>query len=303
MNFDAKDILLFALSLFLVWYLYRLTTAFRANRADPIPGTSAAPNAPTIATGFVTNFFDTLGIGSFATTTAIFRQFRMVRDEFVPGTLNVGHTIGAIMQAFIFTKLVPVEARTLILMIGAAVVGAFLGAGVVSNWPRRRIQIGMGVCLLGAAALLTIKVLNVGPAGGDLLALTGPKLVIAIAVNMTLGALMTLGIGLYAPCLILVAMLGMDPHAAFPIMMGSCAFLMPVASDRFMRKRRYDPGASVGLVIGSIFAVPIAAFIVQQMNLVVIMWLVIVVVVYAAVGLLRAALREAPAVAEGVPTP
>ena len=301
MTFDAKDILLFALSLFTAWYLYRLAAAFRANRADPIAGASVDPNAATITTGFVTNFFDTLGIGSFATTTAIFRQWKMVRDELVPGTLNVGHTIGAILQAFFFTKLVPVDARTLILMIGAAVAGAWLGAGVVSSWPRRRIQIGMGACLLGAATLMLLGVLNLVPAGGELLALTGPKLVIAIAVNMTLGALMTLGIGLYAPCLILVSMLGMNPVAAFPIMMGSCAFLMPVASDRFMRARRYDPGASLGLLIGSIPAVVIVVYIVKSLPLVAVRWLVIVVVVYAAVGLLRAAMKGSPAAAEGMP--
>ncbi len=155
MNFDAKDILLLALAAFTAWYLYRLTMAFRANRADPIPGASVSAERRhrrhRIRHELLRHAGDRIVRDDDRDLSAIGRWCAM---NSCPGTLNVGHTIGAIMQAFIFTKLVPVEARTLILMIGAAVVGAFLGAGVVSSWPRRRIQIGMGACLLGAAIML-----------------------------------------------------------------------------------------------------------------------------------------------------
>src|SRR5262249_32562112 len=155
---------------------------------------------------------------------------KKVRDEMIPGTLNVGHTPPTIVQAYIFTKLVPVEPMTLILMIAAAVLGSFLRASVVSGWSRRRVQVGMGSALLAAAPLMLLPQLKRSPAGGTLLALEGPKLAIGLVGNLVLGALMTMGIGLYAPCMILVYLLGMTPLAAFPIMMGSCAFLMPVAS-------------------------------------------------------------------------
>ena len=120
-------------------------------------------------------------------------------------------------------------------MMAASAIGAWLGAGIVARLPRRAIQIGMGVALSVAAILFALMNLKLMPSGGAALELTGATLAVAVAINFVLGALMTLGIGLYAPCLILVSLLGMNPLAAFPIMMGSCAVLMPVASLRFMR--------------------------------------------------------------------
>ncbi len=252
----------------------------------------AAPTLLEVGIGFITNFFDTLGIGSFAPTTSMFKLWRLVPDERIPGTLNVGHTLPTILEAFIFIAIVRVDATTMILMILAAIAGAYLGAGVVSRWPRRFVQIGMGVALLAAATLFLMSNLHLFPAGGDALALEGPRLWFAVAGNFCLGALMTLGIGLYAPCLILVSMLGMNPLAAFPIMMGSCAFLMPIASLRFIRFDRFSLRAALGLAIGGLPAVAIAAFLVKSLPLVWVRWLVIIVVVYAAVAMLRSALIE-----------
>jgi len=150
----------------------------------------------------------------------------------------------------------------------------------------------MGIALFTAALLLAMTLANRNPTGGTLLELTGAKLVLAFAGNALLGALMTLGIGLYAPCMIMIYLLGMDPKAAFPIMMGSCAFLMPVASARFVRERSFDLRASLGLLLGGIPAVLIAAFIVKSLPLTVVRWLVLVVVLYTATGLVRAARRE-----------
>jgi uncharacterized membrane protein YfcA len=104
-----------------------------------------------------------------------------------------------------------------------------------------------------------------------------------------LGALMTLGIGLYAPCLILISLLGMSPLAAFPIMMGSCALLMPVAAVRFIKACRYNLRASVALSIGGVPGVLIAAYIVKHLALLWLQWLVVVVVTYAALTMLRSA--------------
>jgi uncharacterized membrane protein YfcA len=286
---NPRNALLVVLALVALSYVVLVV---RASRRGAQAGDPASPNALGIATGFVTNFFDTLGIGSFATTTAIFRKWSMVRDEQIPGTLNVGHTIPTIVQAFIFTTLVPVDPKTLILLIVAAVLGAWIGAGVVAKWPRRRIQLGMAIALFVFATLLILKIANRNPTGGVLLELTGTKLLVAFTGNFVLGMLMTLGIGLYAPCMIMIYLLGMDPKAAFPIMMGSCAFLMPVASARFIRERSFDLRASLGLLVGGIPAVLIAAFIVKSLPLSVIGPLVVVVVLYAAIGLLRAARRE-----------
>ncbi|HSB10094.1 MAG TPA: TSUP family transporter [Blastocatellia bacterium] len=244
------------------------------------------------AIGFVTTFFDTLGIGSFATTTSLFKLRNLVKDEVLPGTLNVGLTLPTIAQAFIYIAIVEVEMMTLILLITASVLGMWLGAGIVSGWPRRNIQIGMGVALLVAATLLLMSIFSKEAAGGLALDLHGIKLWVGIAGNFTLGALMSMGIGLYGPCLIMISLLGMDPRAAFPIMMGSCAFLMPVGSVRFVRKGSYDVRASLGLGLGGIPAVLIAAFIVKSLDLYYVRWLVVVVVVYTALSMLRSAAFE-----------
>ena len=275
---DAKTLLFVGLGVMLVIYS---ATVFR--------GGLVRPTALQSAIGFVTAFFDTLGIGSFATTTAVYKLRNMVPVKLIPGTLNVGHALSTIVQAFIYTKLVPVDPTTLILMIAAASIGSWLGAGVVVHWPRRKIQIGMGIALMGAAALMLMSQFNIGPGGGDALGLSGARLGIGLAGNFVLGMLMMLGIGLYAPCMILVSLLGMAPTAAFPIMMGSCAFLMPVSSIRFVRTRTYHAQAALGLALAGFPAVLIAAYLVQALPLGAVRWLVVVVVVYTSLNMLTTA--------------
>jgi uncharacterized membrane protein YfcA len=209
--------------------------------------------------------------------------------KLIPGTLNVGHTLPTIAQAFIYTRIVPVESTTLVLMIVAAVAGSWLGAGVVVRWPRRRIQIGMGLALLAAAVLMLMTALHLFPSGGETLGLSGGRLVAGLAGNFMLGALMMLGIGLYGPCMILVYLLGMTPTAAFPIMMGSCAFLMPISTVQFVKTRTYHIQAALGLALGGLPAALIAALIVRSMSLDVVRWLVVVVVVYTAINMLLTA--------------
>lgn len=250
------------------------------------------PRPVHLGLGFVINFFDTLGIGSFAPTTAMYRLLKLVPDERIPGTMNVGHTIPTILQAFIYTRLISVEFQTLVTLIIASVIGAWLGAGVVAQWPRRKIQIGMGVALLVAAVLFTLTNLKIVAGGGEAIALSGPKLALAAVGNFGLGALMTLGIGLYGPSLIMISMLGMDPRVAFPIMMGSCAFLMVVAGIRFLKAGAYRQRAALGLTLGGLPAVLIAALIVKSLSLTTVRWLVVVVVLYTAATMLRAAYRR-----------
>jgi uncharacterized membrane protein YfcA len=264
------------------------------------PGELGAPTPLQTAIGFVTNFFDTLGIGSFAPTTALFRMWRLVPVEKIPGTLNVGSSLPAVVQAFIYIVIIEVDALTLTVLIAASVLGAWLGAGVVAGWPRRRVQIGMGLALLTASALLTAGSLQLVPAGGTAVTLRGTPLVLATLGNFMLGALMTLGIGLYGPCLIMLSLLGMNPKAVFPIMMGSCAFLMPTASIRFIREEAYSLRAALGLAIGGVPAVFLAAYVVKSLPLTAVRWIVIVVVLYTAVTLLVGALRERGASAPGV---
>ena len=248
---------------------------------------SAAPGSVHTGIGVLTDFLDTLGIGSFATTTTIYRLKRLVDDQKIPGTLNVGHALPTVAQACIYTTLVEVEFTTLVLLILAAIGGSWIGAAIVTGMPRRSIQRGMGVALLVAAVIMTLQALDRLPGGGEATALTGGRLALACGINFALGALMTLGIGLYAPCMIMVSLLGMNPTVAFPIMMGSCAFLMQIAGTQFIAKGRYDLKASMGLTLGGIPAVLVAAYLVRSLPLAAVRWLVVLVVIYTAVMLLR----------------
>jgi uncharacterized membrane protein YfcA len=268
--------------------------AERANVARGLAPATQPPTGDGLGIGFVANFFDTLGIGSFASTTAYVKFRSLVRDELLPGTLNVGHALPTITQAIIFTTAIAVAPLTLISMVAAAVAGGYLGAGVVARLPRRSIQLGMGIALLIAAAIFVMKVTGVLPPGGNALGLTGGVLVFAVVVNFLLGALMQLGIGLYAPCLMLVSLLGMNPIAAFPIMMASCACLMPVGSLKFIRERKYDKRLAIGLAIGGIPGVLLAAFVVKSLPMQWLYWLVVIVVLYAATLMLHSALQPQP---------
>jgi uncharacterized membrane protein YfcA len=248
-----------------------------------------------IGLGAVTNFLDTLGVGSFATTTAYIKLRKLVPDSFIPATLNVGHALPTIAQALIFIKLVQVDPRLLVACIVAAVSGAIVGAPIVQRTPVRVVQGFVGVALLIAAALFALKILQIGPAGGTALSLSGGLLVFAVAAHFVLGVLMMFGIGLYAPSLATLSLLGLNPAAAFPIMMGACAFLMPVSAIGFVRTDRIDLRVILGIAIGGIPAVLLAAFVVKSLPLVWLSWGVVVVVLYAAIMLLRSALRPSPA--------
>jgi uncharacterized membrane protein YfcA len=287
-----KLALFIALGVFGVLYVTVLAWAvLRARRTGH--GEEAKPTIFEVAIGFVTSFFDTLGIGSYAPTTAVLKLRSLVPDEKIPGTLNVGHTLATLAQAYIFITIVKVDMTTLVLMILAACLGSWLGAGFVAKASRRKIQIGMGLALLGAATLFLLKIFNVGPPAGDSLGLAGWKLGAGFAGNFVLGALMEVGVGLYGPCIILVSLLGMNLKAAFPIMMGSCAFLMPVGSVKFIQGGRYSLRTTLGLALGGVPAVLLAAFIVKELPLTAMRWLVVVVVLYAAFSMLRSAFVEA----------
>jgi uncharacterized membrane protein YfcA len=280
-------------AIFVAAWARAVLAARRARTGERHPATDARfPTSTEIGIGAVTNFFDTLGIGSFATTTALFRLWRLVPDRIIPGTLNAGHTLPTVAQAYIFTTIIPVDVLTLFSMIGASVLGSWLGAGIVSHWSRRKVQFGMGIALLVAATLMFMTQLNLFPGGGEALGVRGARLAIAVVGNFMLGALMTLGIGLYAPCMIMVSLLGMNPRAAFPIMMGSCAFLMPVGSLRFIREQSYSLCAALGLALGGVPGVLIAAYIVRQLPLGAVRWLVIAVVVYTSITMLMSASAE-----------
>ncbi len=283
---DPVKALLVALALFAVFYLYTWYKGAQRKLDEGFPGPLD------MAIGFIANFLDTLGIGSYATTTAMFKAWKLVKDEWIPGTLNIGHTIPTIAQGFIFIGAVAVDPVTLVGMIAAAFVGAFFGAKVVCSWPRRNIQIGMGSALLVGAGLYAAKNLGYLTSKGEAIGVAGGMLLFAIVVQILLGALMTIGIGLYAPCMLLVSFIGMNERAAFPIMMGSCAFLMTGATKPFVDKGSYSLKSALGLAIGGLPAVLIAAYVVKSLPLDTLRWGVAAVVLYTGITMLHAAATE-----------
>jgi uncharacterized membrane protein YfcA len=262
-----------------------LIAAWRAAAVRRAP--AARPGLLAVAIGFVTNFFDTLGIGSFATTTAAFRLTGLVADERIPGTLLVGHALPVIAQALIFTAVVEVNAMQMAILIACCVAGGWVGAGIVSSVSRRAIQLAMAVALLAAVVLMLAGMLGLIPAGGTATTFPPRAFIGAIAVSLVLGALLTVGIGNYAPSLIIFSLMGMNPQAAFPIMMGSGAFVATIAGVRFVRRGRFDTSAAIGLTIGGIPGVLIAAWFVWSLPLDYLRWLVLAVVLCTAASLLR----------------
>ena len=200
--------------------------------------------------GFVTNFFDTWGIGSFAPSQASFKFTKTSPDETVPGTLNVGDTLPVSIEALCFLGFVDIDPLTLVTMLIAAAAGAYIGAGIVSKWDLKTIRIVMAIFLVICAIVTVCRTASVGPFGiaGTAMGLSGIKLIIGIVGNFFLGAFMMVGLGLYSPCIALVSILGMHIGTAFPIMMGSCALLMNVSVFKFVKEGKYDRRATLMLM-------------------------------------------------------
>jgi uncharacterized membrane protein YfcA len=280
-------VLLVALSALALVYLAVLLVVARRRR-------QLQPSVEAIALGAVTNFFDTLGIGSFAPTTAYLKLRKLIPDGFLPATLNTGHALPTVAQALIFIRLIEVDPLLLAACIAAAVAGATFGTPLIVRLPVRAVQGIVGVAMLLAAGLYAFSNLGMLPAGGNALVLQQPAFTIAIAAHFVLGILMSFGIGLYAPSLVLLSLLGLNPTAAFPVMMGACAFLMPASGMRFARSERIDLRVALGLTLGGIPAVLLAAYVVRSLPLYTLRWGVVLVVLYAAIVLLREISTRSP---------
>jgi len=264
-----------------------LAQRVRASPIRVIPHVEAA-----VVAGAVINFFDTLGIGSFAPTTAYFKFRRLVPDRLIPPTLIAASALPAITQALIYVRVIKVDPTLLVVCIAAAVLGSWLGSSFALALPARPIRLAMGTGLLIAAGLMTLSNLGLLPPGGTALELDPMRMAIAAGACFIFGGLLNLGIGFYAPALIVLSLLGLEPRAIFPIMMGACAFLMPVTGLRIARHPEIDLRIVLGIAIGAIPAILLAAFFVKEIPLQTLRWLVIAIVLYAGGLVLRAGLRR-----------
>lgn len=250
-----------------------------------------APKPEAVALGAVVSFFDTLGIGSFAPTMAWLKLRRLVPDGVIPSTMLVGLTAPSMVQAIIFLVLLGVLVDP-ILLVGcsvALVVGGLVGAPLAARTRVWVVQTIVGLALILAGALYAISNLGLMPGGGLATSLPLPLMIIAIAANGVFGILLNFGIGNYAPTLAMLSIMGMDPRLSFPIMAAGASFAGAAASVRHISIGVLDMRVALGLALGGIPAVLLAAFVVKEMPVETLRWLVVVVVLYAAVVMLRAA--------------
>ena len=251
----------------------------------------ARPNGESVVLGAITNFFDTLGIGSFAPTMAWFKFRKMVPDRLIPPTMLVGHSLPTMAQAVIFLILLGVLVDP-ILLVGcgiALLMGGLVGAPLVARTSVWVIQLAVGCALLVAAILYAMTNLNMMPGGGTASSLPMNLTIIAIVANFIFGVLLNFGVGHYAPSLVMLSLMGLDPRLAFPIMAMGGAFTIAGAGTRHVLIGHVDLKVAMGIVIGGVPAVLVAAFVVRDMPLEMLRWLVTVVVLYASAVMFHAA--------------
>lgn len=285
--------LLIPLALVATFQLYLLIRTAIARRA-------LRPRGEAVVVGAATNFFDTLGIGSFAPTLAWLKFRGNVPDRLIPCTMIVSHTLPTLAQAGIFLVLLGVHVDP-VLLVGCAIallMGGLMGAPLVARTRIWIVQAVIGCALLIAAALYALANLDLMPAGGMAASLPPLLTVVAIAANFVMGVLLNFGIGNYAPSLIMLSLMGMDPRLAFPIMATGAALTVAGVSTRHISAGTVDLRTAVSFALGGIPAVLVAAFVVKSMPIDMLRWLVILVVVYAATVMLREAsqkMRDPPA--------
>ena len=249
------------------------------------------PRWEAVALGAVTNFFDTLGIGSFAPTMAWLKVRKLVPDRLIPPTMLVGHSLPTMAQAAIFLVLLGVLVDP-VLLVGCALallMGGLIGAPLVAKAQPWVVQSIVGLALLVAAGLYGLANLDLMPGGGQAASLPLPLLLTAIAANFGLGILLNFGVGHYAPNLVLLSVMGMDPRLVFPIMAAGGALTVAGAGVRHIALGEIDLRLVIGIALGGIPAVFVAAFLVKSMPMEMLRWLVMAVVTYTALVMLRAA--------------
>lgn len=252
------------------------------------------PRAEATVLGAVTNFFDTLGIGSFAPTMAWFKFRRLVPDHLIPQTMIVGHTLPAMAQGLIFLTLLGVKVDPVLLVgsMATLLMGGLAGVRLVYRTKVWVVQALVGFALILAAFFYSLSNLNLMPIGGDATSLPMGLTIVAIAASFVFGVLLNFGVGNYAPTLALLSLMGLDPRYCFPIMAGGAALAGAVVSSRHVLVGKINLAIALGMVIGGIPAVLVAAFLVKSMPIETLRWLVAVVVLHTAVVMLRSSQLE-----------
>jgi uncharacterized membrane protein YfcA len=254
--------------------------------------TRSAPSPEALIIGVIVNFFDALGIGSFAPTAAWLKFRKLVPDGLIPQTMLVGLTPPSIAEAIIFLLLLGglVSAPLLVGCVLALLLGGLIGVPLVNRAKVWVVQLVVANALLIAAIAYAMQNENLFPGGGTASSLPLTLLIVAIVANFMFGVLVNFGVGNFAPSLVMFGLMGLDPRYAFPIMAGGAALMGAAASTRHLQVGKIDLRIVLGLAIGGIPAVVIAALVVKQMPIQPLRWLVCGVVLYASAVMFRAAI-------------
>lgn len=243
--------------------------------------------------GFITDALDTLGIGSFATTTTFFKLTKLVDDDSkLPGTMTAAHVIPVLIQSLCFIFVVKVEVVTLIAMASAAFLGAFFGTKITKNWHTPTVQMILGTLLIIASGIMVFRLIT-NP-GSDIVhsmhGLHGIWLFVGIVFNFIIGVLMTMGLGNYAPELIFFSLMGLSPAVAMPVMMLDAAMIMTASSRQFIQDDRVSWNGFAGIVSGGVVGVLCAVFFLTNLNIDSLRKLVVLIVIFTGVMLIRSSI-------------
>ncbi|MCW8634110.1 sulfite exporter TauE/SafE family protein [Streptococcus macedonicus] len=240
--------------------------------------------------GYVTDLLDTLGIGTFATSTALFKATKLVEDDKkIPATLSTAHIIPVLIEALCFITIVEVNLTTLFVMAMASFLGAFVGTRITKNWNTRQVQRVLGILLIVAAFIMFYRLIaNPGASISESAhGLYGIWILVGAMFNFTIGILMTMGLGNYAPELILFSMLGINPSVALPVMMLDAAVIMSASTTDFIKSGRVNWPGVLGIIIGGSFGVLTAAFFLSKLDINHFKILIVFIALFTGTSLLR----------------
>jgi uncharacterized membrane protein YfcA len=231
-------------------------------------------------------FFSSFGISDFAISTILYRKMKLLTDRVLPGTLNTQCVMPVAAMALAFISVIEIDIVTLSVCIISQIIGAYFGPRFVVKLSLKSIRIFIGVGLIITTIFILLSKFNLIPLGGTAIALSHTKLAIASLSLFIFGALNNIGIGSYAPTMVTIYMLGMNPAVVFPIIMGACTFSMPIGSMEFIKYGQYSRKITLFASTFGVLGVLIGVYFVNKMDVLMLQWVVAAILLYSGTSML-----------------
>ncbi|MFR5585763.1 MAG: hypothetical protein ACLTLQ_19785 [[Clostridium] scindens] len=244
--------------------------------------------------GFVLNLLDTLGVGSNATQMAFFKLTKLSPDEHLPANGNVIFAIPVGVEFLLFLDIVEVDTVTLITMLVSSVLGAIVRGEDCQQAAGEYLEKDPGchTALRSGDSDLQVKRIRSFWHDGGRNRTYGRQARYRHCSQFCIRSIDDLRGRAICTIMALCALLGMNISVAFPIMMGSCAFLMPPASVEFVKSGKYNrPAAAIATITG-IFGVLAAYYIVKSMPITLLTWIVAAVLIYMSISFVLTLKKE-----------